>query len=101
MVLGGCSRVSDVIVSDGRLLLLTARSGWTPTVTREVENWIRNNLDNPYVQRDEDKAKARKPPDSLSSLVQPLLVQEPLEDMLVFCPTKSLHGILLRAIDRG
>lgn len=49
VVLESAFRVSDVIVSDGRLLLITARSGWTPTVTGEVENCIRNNLDGPYV----------------------------------------------------
>lgn len=105
VVLVDWSWVPDVIEGVGRLLLLTARSGCTPTVTtlettsEKIDNWIYNCLDSPYVQRDEDQGQSEKPTDDLSSLVQPLLGHTQPEDLLVFCPTTNLHRIPLHAID--
>lgn len=97
--------VPDVFTGDGSLLLLTAQSGRTPTVTTlettivDVEKWIYNYLDSPYVQRDEQRGQSQKPTDDVSSLVQPLIARTRPGDMLVFCPTTKLHRIPLHAID--
>lgn len=95
----------DMIVGDGGLLLFTARSGCTPTVTtlkttsEAVEKWIYRNLDSPYVRRDEDRGQSEKLTDDLLGLVEPLLVHTQPGDMLVFCPTQNLHRVPLHAID--
>ncbi|MCJ1467185.1 hypothetical protein MMC07_005808 [Pseudocyphellaria aurata] len=97
--------VEDVIPGDGGLLLFTARSGCTPTVTKlkttssAVEKWIYRNLDSPYVRRVEDQGKSEKLTDDLLGLVEPLLVHTQPGEMLVFCPTQNLHRVPLHAID--
>lgn len=97
--------VPAVFTGDGSLLLLTAQSGRTPTVTTlettivEVEKWIYNYLDSPYVQRDEERGQSKKPTDDISSLVQPLIAHTQPGDMLVFCPTTELHRVPLHAVD--
>lgn len=84
------------VMDDGKILLLTAKSGSAPTVTTlnttiaDVAHWVSFYLDRPFVR--ERKTSL------LRDLVQPLTAQTQPEEILIFCPTSVMHRIPLHAI---
>ena len=81
------------------ILLLTAKPGSTPTVDvlpltpPKVTRWINNNLEGEFSDYTE------KITSELEPLVQQLVNTTKPGDVLVFCPSSSLHRIPLHSID--
>ena len=86
-------------LGEGRLMLLTARAGRTPTVTtltmptRDPIDWVTRYLDSSMSQQ------RSKDSSGLNALVQPLIDLTDPRDVLVFCPSAALHRIPLHAIE--
>ncbi|KAL9125548.1 MAG: hypothetical protein Q9217_005259 [Psora testacea] len=93
------------IMDDGSLLLLIARAGLAPIVTKlditieEVNNWVYSHLDSPFAQDRVQRGQGRMVTSNLSCLVQPLALHTKPDDVLVFCPTMKLHRLPLHSIE--
>ena len=83
---------------EGSILLLTARSGSTPTINllstkpEKVSKWINSNLSG-------DSSVHTKDTTDLDSLVQPLAEVTKPGETLVFCASGNLHRLPLHSID--
>ena len=90
---------------EGDLLLLTARAGSVPTVTKlqtsleKVDDWVQTYLDSPSAQDRLQQGQARIITSTLNDLVQPLIHHTKPGDVLVFCSTMKLHRVPLHAIE--
>ena len=87
------------VFDDGTLLLVTTKSGSAPTcttlaaTTSQVSDWINLYLDGRYSQH------MQRLTTDLGTLVQPLCDVTKRGDVLIFCPTTSLHRIPLHSIE--
>ena len=87
------------VYDEGSILLLTAKSGSTPTIDvlliapPKVTKWINNNLDGEFSDY------TKKTTSDLAPLVQPLINVTRPGDVLVFCASSNLHRIPLHSID--
>ena len=87
------------VMDEGSILLLTAKVGFTPTISvlatepQKVTNWISSNLDGDF------STYTAKETTGLVHLVQPLIDATKPDETLIFCPSGNLHRIPLHSID--